>query len=318
MVHICILPASPRACLPIEHLFTTLPSSPSLLLDTTLTRDTEALFWLPSISQGDTSSELGALLNSEVGRNVRFVQLPMTGVDAFRDLIAATRGRIVWCCAKGCYADAVAEHVLALLLALLRGLNTIPPASAAEGDTLRRKHVVILGAGSIAQALQNLLHAWQCSVVMLRSTSSKEDVVGEVKGADVVVVACALTEATRGVVGERVLGAMPREAVLVNVARGEVVDTKEMLTALEGGMIQAAVDVIAYPENETEAQQMQEQTAKLVRQGKLIVTPHSAVPARLIEELLGERIRANIQRLVERGVAGDEGWEGLVDADKGY
>ncbi len=60
----------------------------------------------------------------------------------------------------------------------------------------------------------------------------------------------------------------------------------------------------------------------LKKEGRLLVTPHSAVPASMIERLLGNRIRANIQRLVDGGeVKGEEDGEGGLgseDAEKGY
>ena len=61
---------------------------------------------------------------------------------------------------------------------------------------------------------------------------------------DVVVLACPLTEATRGLMGRELLAAMPDGALLVNVARGPVVDTAALLAELRSGRLRAAVDVV--------------------------------------------------------------------------
>lgn len=98
---------------------------------------------------------------------------------------------------------------------------------------------------------------------------------------------------------------------MVNVARGEVVHTPALISAIRAGL-EAAVDVL--DESQLDAEQ-KEEMQKLVREGRLLVTPHSAVPMRIVPQVLGERIRPNLVR-IEQGT-----WDdciGTVDPDKGY
>ena len=106
MVHIAFLPSeSSRCCLDISKLLSSTlspildPSSHNVTVQTEVTPETTALIWLPNISQGGTSSELRSILFG-TGSNIKFVQLPMTGVDHFVPLIRETSGRVRWCCAK--------------------------------------------------------------------------------------------------------------------------------------------------------------------------------------------------------------------------
>lgn len=115
----------------------------------------EALLWL---SYGRTD-ELHDVLTEHPG--IRWVQLPWAGVDAFAPVLrSADRPDLRWTSAKGAYSEPVAEHALALLLALLRSLPERARARSWGGKraaTLHRRRVVIVGAGGIARELIRLL-----------------------------------------------------------------------------------------------------------------------------------------------------------------
>ncbi len=96
MVAVAFLPAArERCCLDIDSLIRTLPAS--IRITRHVDAATDALVWLPNIAQGNTAPEVAALLE---GSNVKWVQLPMTGVDDYMPIIRATRGKIQWSCAK--------------------------------------------------------------------------------------------------------------------------------------------------------------------------------------------------------------------------
>jgi hypothetical protein len=96
MVTVAFLPAEPeRCCLDIDSLIATLPAS--IRVARHVDAATDALVWLPNIAQGNTAPEVARLLE---GSNVKWMQLPMTGVDDYMPIIRATRGRIQWSCAK--------------------------------------------------------------------------------------------------------------------------------------------------------------------------------------------------------------------------
>jgi len=138
---------------------------------------------------------------------IDWVQLPWAGVEPFRDVM--TRDR-TWSCAKGVYADPVAEHALALLLAGFRNLPAYARAqtwTADQGRNLFGARVVILGGGGIAEVLITLLAPFRCTVTVVRRTPVPMDGVDRVvapselhdalRGADALVLALPLLAETR-------------------------------------------------------------------------------------------------------------------------
>ncbi|SPO31712.1 uncharacterized protein UTRI_06582_B [Ustilago trichophora] len=309
MVNVTFQPADPsRCCLNIPFLLSTLPQPliASLDIQPCVTLQTTALFWLPNLIQGNTSSELRQILLNQ-GKNISFIQLPMTGVDDFIPLMK-----------EGCYAQPVAEHALSLILILLRGLHLDPPPTSSHCDTLFNKRVLIIGNGSISLSLRTLLSPFKCSITVLDSTSSLNDLQMGFKSAQLIILACPLTNRTHNLINNENLKCIRTDAMLINVARGEIVQTTALLDALQNGRLKnAALDVIAYSSfssNPNDEDKQKEIVQRLVKEGKLILTPHSAIPSHLIHQLLSQRIGENLHRLIK----GKDEFVGLVDAEKGY
>ncbi len=119
------------------------------------------------------------------------------------------------------------------------------------GNLLSGKTVGIVGAGAIGKRVAGLCKAFGCRVMAFSRSPvsceavdrqvSLEELLGE---ADIVSLHCPLTEATRGLIGEAQLGLMKRSAILINTARGAVVDSRALAHALDRGLIAgAACDV---------------------------------------------------------------------------
>jgi len=169
--------------------------------------------------------------------------------------------RRLWSCAKGAYADPVAEHALALALAGLRRLRTRVEARAwgePAGTSLYDQRVTILGGGGIATSLLELLRPFRVqATVVRRSTDPAPDAIRTVSlsdlgavlpGAAVVFVALALSPTTERVIGAGALAAMDPGSWLVNVARGRHVDTDALVEALRSGSIGGAALDVTDPE----------------------------------------------------------------------
>ena len=248
--------------------------------------------------------------------SLRWVQLPFAGVERFADVLDPS---LTWACAKGVYADPVAEHALALALA---GLRSLPQRSRARSwgeqaaATLYGAEVVVLGAGGITSSLLGLLTPFRCTTTVVRrsgepvegatrtvGTDRLDEVLGE---ALVVVLALALTEQTRHVIGAPQLRAMREDAWLVNVARGAHVDTDALVTALREGQLGGAALDVTDPEPLPDGH-------PLWALPNCLITPHTANPWQTAQPLLAERIADNVRR----DLAG-EPLEGLVDVDAGY
>jgi len=185
------------------------------------------------------------------------------GVDA--SVAAAVRGRNVTVTnGSGGHGPAVAEHVLAVLLAHYKRLPFLQrrqrerawaPDVAAE--EIAGKTIGIIGLGDLGRCTARLLAALDVTVVGLRrrpipppagvSVMSRPDQMEAfLTGLDALVVAVPLTDATRGLIGAAEIAALPAGAYLVNVGRGPIVVQDALVAALRSGHLAgAALDVFA-------------------------------------------------------------------------
>lgn len=276
---------------------------------------TRGLIWLSR----SRARELGEVL--ERNPQVRWVQLPWAGVDAFSDVLADhARPGLLWTSAKGAYAQPVAEHALALTLALLRVLPKRAMATSwsatPEGRSLYRLNIVLIGAGGIALELIRLLAPFETSITVVRR--SREPVPGAARtvptdalrdvlpGADVVIVAAALTDDTRSLIGAPELALLRPDANLVNIARGGLVDTSALVEALAAGALAGAALDVTDPEPLPDGH-------PLWFEPRCLITPHMADTPEMTAPLLAERIRLNVSAFLGSGR-----FVGVVDPAAGY
>lgn len=191
--------------------------------------------------------------------SVRAVQTLSAGVDQMRDGLRFLAPGVRLCNAKGVHEASTAELTLALILASLRGIPRFVEGQRQEDwrsgfyPALADKSVLIVGYGSIGSAIEDRLAPFECARVARVARSARATERGPVHPlaelpallpeADVVVLSTPLTDTTRGLVNADFLARMKDGALLVNVARGPVVDTKALLAELESGRITAALDV---------------------------------------------------------------------------
>ncbi|MEU0227698.1 2-hydroxyacid dehydrogenase [Streptomyces sp. NPDC006284] len=192
-------------------------------------------------------------------RSVQVVQTLSAGIDhvepGLKDLPAGVR----LCNARGVHEASTAELTLTLILASLRGVPDFVRAQD-RGEwlggfrpALADRKVLIVGYGSIGEAIEDRLVPFEVAPVVRVARSARTTARGPVHpltelpallpDADVVILSTPLTEATRGLADADFLARMKDGALLVNVARGPVVDTKALLTELESGRLTAALDV---------------------------------------------------------------------------
>jgi D-3-phosphoglycerate dehydrogenase len=197
------------------------------------------------------------------GRRLVVVGRAGVGVDNV-DLDAATRAGITVVNAPTGNTIAAAEHTLALLFALARHIAAADASvrrgewkrSQFTGTELRGKTLGIVGLGKIGQAIADRARALEMRVLGADPYVTPEqaalhgveltDQETLFETADVVTVHVPLTRATRGLIGTQTLARMKPGALLLNVARGGVVDEAAVADALrEGRLAGAAIDVFA-------------------------------------------------------------------------
>lgn len=194
------------------------------------------------------SANVGAVLPQMT--NLQVIQALSAGVDHLRPVLP---DGVTLCTGRGIHDAATAEMTVALALASLRGIPTFVRAQSEHRwapefrQALADKRVLIIGAGAIGAAIEARLLPFEVEVVKV-ARSARGDVHGfdeipELLGtADVVVLVVPLTEQTRGMVDDAFLSRMKDDSLLINVARGPVVDNHALLNHL--GRIHAALDVV--------------------------------------------------------------------------
>lgn len=187
---------------------------------------------------------------------LRVCQTLTAGVDG---VAAHLPPGVVLCNAGGVHDASTAELAVGLVLARLRRLDDFARAQAAgewrhgRYDALADRRVLLVGFGGVGRAVAARLAPFEVSVTPVATRGRTEpdgtvihgidELPGLLPHADVVVLACPLTERTRGLVDAAFLARMPDGALLVNVARGPVVVTDALVAEVTGGRLRAALDV---------------------------------------------------------------------------
>jgi phosphoglycerate dehydrogenase-like enzyme len=231
--------------------------------------------------------------------DLRVIQTLSAGVDWLIDRVPAA---VTVCSARGARDSAVAEWVLGTILSFQKRLldsatNQLEHRWAwGEPRDLTGATVMLLGYGSIAAAVERMLEPFQVKFIRVArrkrpGVHGTGELAGLIGSADVVVVALALTERTRGLLDTGLLERMRSGALLVNASRGAVLDTQALLQALHSGRIQAALDV-------TDPEPLPEDHP-LWGAPNVLITPHIAgdgpgASARAFE-LVGEQVRRYVR-----------------------
>ena len=214
--------------------------------------------------------------------NVKMLAVAFTGLDHVDLKYCEERGIKVQNCA-GYATTAVAELTFGLLLDLCRNIGKCDTAARNGGTKagligfeLEGRTMGIVGTGAIGARVAKLAAAFGMDVIAYSRTPGKvagvryvslEELLAQ---ADVVSLHVPLTDETRGMIGAEELALMKETAVLVNTARGPVVDTKALADALNSGRIAgAAIDVF-------DAEPPLDADEPLINAKNTVVTPHVA------------------------------------------
>lgn len=195
-------------------------------------------------------SELDSALIPRMS-SLRLVQTMTAGVEHVRPHVPEG---VLLCNGRGIHDTSTAELAMTLMLASLRGVPGFVRAQLAgvwaHGTrlSLADSTVLIVGYGAIGEALERRLAGFEVDVVRVARTArdgvhAYDELPALLPEADVVVLVVPLTDLTRGLVDAAFLARMRDGALLVNVARGAVVDTDALVAELRAGRLCAALDV---------------------------------------------------------------------------
>jgi phosphoglycerate dehydrogenase-like enzyme len=245
-------------------------------------------------------------------KRLRFIQSIGAGTDQFpRDEL--TRRGIRLASARGVNARAVAEHAMALMLALSRRLpeardnqqkrvwrGMIGDLSQRE-DELAGKTLLVVGLGDIGGRLAQMAKAFDMRVIGLRrnpaigrgaadAVHAMDELNSLLPEADFVVLSCPLTAETKNLIDAEAFGRMKPTTHLVNVARGRVVEEAALIEALTARRIAGAgIDVTG--------EEPLAANSPLWTMEHVLITPHSAGETRQYEDNVIEILRDNLGRL---------------------
>lgn len=238
---------------------------------------------------------------------LKYVDVAFTGVDHVPMDLFRARG-IAVSNASGYSNEAVPELAVGMVLSILRNLREVERACRAGGTKaglvgteLKGKTVGILGYGSIGSRSGELFHAFGCRVVTSEGHRIKNrpdflEVLPQsevLRQSDVLVLHTPLNERTRGLIGKAELAMMKPTSILVNVARGPVVVTDDLVEALNRGTIAAAaVDVF-------DREPPLDPDLPLLHAPNTLFTPHVAFATAESMELRAEIVFDNLSAFLD-------------------
>lgn len=290
----------------------------ALPCDIVITDEAEVVSLLPELDVLVTLVFTPAM--GAAARRLRLVQVPGAGLDRI-DRASLPPGASL----ANVYGHetGIAEYVMGAMLALSRGFARLdaalrrgrwesqwaPGPSPPAWPELAGRTLGILGYGHIGQALARRARAFDMQVVAVRRRTEPSDERATIHGpegigdllarADYVAITLPLTPATRGLIGERELERMKPDAVLVNVARAEIVDEEALYRALaEKRIAGAALDVwYRYPAGPEPTLPARHPFHELPN---LLMTPHVSGWTEGMLRARAKLITENIQRAAQR------------------
>jgi glyoxylate/hydroxypyruvate reductase A len=255
---------------------------------------------------------------------LRWIQATSAGIGGFMQRTGLDRSRLQVTTAGGIHAIPLAEFAVAGALHFVKGFPQLREWQRShqwERYTTRQlagRRALVVGLGGVGRRVASSLaglgvEVWglgrEGSIYDLDGVSrvvTRTDLDAVLPAADVVVLACPLTDETKGLIGRAQLHLLPPGAVLVNVARGAVVDQEALIEVLRAGRIGGAcLDVFAEEPLPTDS--------PLWDMDNVIVSPHSASTVSTENASLVELFIDNLDRFVQRRPL-----RNLYERERGY
>jgi glycerate dehydrogenase len=245
-------------------------------------------------------------------KDLRLIAIAATGSDCV-DLVYCRRRGIAVCNVRGYATNSVPEHVLMLILALRRNLFAYRRDVQSglwqqsrqfcllthELHDIKDSTFGIIGYGSIGKAMARLAESVGMRVLIAERRGAVDTRAGRIRFedtlglSDVISLHCPLNDETRDLIGASELKAMKRNALLINTARGALVDDAALIEALRNGQLAGAgIDVLR------EEPPRQGSPLLDVDLPNLIVTPHVAWASNQAVQALADQVIDNIEAFI--------------------
>ncbi len=235
-------------------------------------------------------------------KNLKYVDVAFTGVDHV-GLDACKANNVAVSNASGYSNEAVAELVIEMALSLYRNVpqveqrvRDLSTKDGLVGNEIKGKTVGIIGLGKIGTRSAELFHAFGANILAQSRTNhpdaptyvkqvSQEELLKE---SDIVVLHCPLNDSTRGMINSEKLAMMKKSAILINVARGPVVNAQDLADALNNDVIAgAAIDVF-------DVEPPLPASEPLLKAKNTLLTPHIAFASQESMSLRAEIVFDNL------------------------
>ncbi len=199
--------------------------------------------------------------------HIRWIHTPSAGVEFILNVPEMQQSDIMLTNSVGAHSIPIAEFVMMYMLSHIkhvRNLFSLHPTDAWKFEDreqlgeLSGKTVLIIGLGSIGQEITRRANAFGMRVIGSRRNPTPMQGIEQVVGADgwrtllpqadFVVLAVPLTDATRQMIGAAELALMKPSGYLINIARGQILDTNALINALNSGQIAGAALDVTNPE----------------------------------------------------------------------
>jgi len=271
--------------------------------------------WQALLAEAEVLFDFGPLALAEslaTLPNLRWIQATSAGVGQFARRIGLTRSQVIVTTASGVHARPLAEFILMSMLMFVKGAFHLAAEQRAHhwqryaGEEIAGKVVGIIGVGRIGQEIARTLRGLDARIVgavrdpgdrrpedlYLDRLLSMDQLDTMLADLDFLVLCCPHTSQTDGLISAARIAALKPGAVLINVARGAVVDEPAMIVALQSGHLRgAALDVFAH--------EPLPQDSPLWDMPNVLISPHSASTAASENQKIVDLFRDNLRRYLD-------------------
>ena len=217
-------------------------------------------------------------------KNLRWIQMTWAGANKYTST-QDFPDHVILTSASGAYGSVISEYIISGILALIKNLFPYRQQVKSGGwnqiegnDTLEGKRALILGTGNIGQETAKKLKCFGVYTIGICRNPSKQQLLfdeiytidkldAQLQSADVVIIALPGTVETTGMFDIKRLKMLKKEAILVNVGRGFIVNTEELTTVLQSGLLRGAVLDVTDPEPLPEKHPLRDME-------NVVLTPH--------------------------------------------